>query len=210
MPQKLFKTGKTGCFVESYAPGVEKRRGEEVSVITIKFKVMPFDAKLAVSLDDGVGGDSNIRATVFSISTTDPKPNFTRHDFRLGLVRQNLEIFAAPDTRESRVMLLQAKISGTYVRSQKDVNALAMIFKATFGPVGRDELELIHSLHRSQAFISFHESQPLVDDDMSTAAEATKTDAAEDERPPHMFKDERDVQEPARHLPRRNPRRGKV
>lgn len=166
MAQRLFKTGKIGMFVDSYNPGVEKRRGETVSVLTVKFRVQPFDSKLATLLDDGVGGDSNIKPTVFSLSNGDPKPNFTRHDFRLStLPRQNLEIFAAPDTEASRVMLTQAKISGCYVRTQKDISALAFAFKATFGPVGRDELELIHSLHRSQTFITFDEAEPLLDEE---------------------------------------------
>ena len=167
MSQQLFKSGKIGCFVDTYSPAIEKRRSEETSVVTVKFRVQPFDAKLATLLDDGVGEDSNIKATLFNLSTAEPKPNFTRHDFRLGLARQNLHLFASPDTPEARVMIPQAKITGTFVRSQKDNNALALIFKASFGPVGRDELELIHSLHRSQTFITFEESEPLfeVEDD---------------------------------------------
>lgn len=161
MSQKLFKSGKVGCFVDTYQPAIEKRRSEETSVLTVKFRVQPFDARLATLLDDGVGEDSNIKATVFNLSTAEPKPNFTRHDFKLGLARQNMHLFASPDTEDARVMLPQAKISGTFVRSQKDNNALALIFKASFGPVGRDELELIHSLHRSQTFIKFEESEPL-------------------------------------------------
>lgn len=161
MSQKLFKSGKVGCFVDTYSPGIEKRRSEETSILTIKFRVQPFDAKLATLLDDGVGDDSNIKATVFNLSTAEPKPNFTRHDFKLGLARQNMHLFASPDTEDARVMLPQVKITGTFVRSQKDNNALALIFKASFGPVGRDELELIHSLHRSQTFIKFEESEPL-------------------------------------------------
>lgn len=161
MSQSLFKSGRVGCFVDTYSPAIEKRRSEETSVLTVKFRVQPFDAKLATLLDDGVGDDSNIKATVFNLSTAEPKPNFTRHDFKLGLARQNMHLFASPDTEDARVMLPQAKITGTFVRSQKDNNALALIFKATFGPVGRDELELIHSLHRSQTFIRFEESEPL-------------------------------------------------
>jgi hypothetical protein len=168
-----------------------------VSVVTVKFRVQPFDAKLASALDAGVGGDCNIRPTVFSLNTTDPKPNFTRHDFKLGLVRQNLEIFASPDTPQSRIALQQAKISGCYVRTQKDMNALALCFKATFGPVGRDELELIHSLHRSQAFITFHEAEPLLDTEDD--GDEDLTDADEKARkPPAPMWEEGDEKNPAR------------
>ncbi len=203
MSQRLFKTGKVGTFIDSYAPGVEKRRGEEISVITVKCRVQPFDAKLATSLDDGVGGDSNIRPTVFSLSTADPKPNFTRHDFKLpSLPRQNLEIFQAPDTDASRIALTQAKISGCYVRTQKDMNALALVFKATFGPVGRDELELIHSLHRAQTFITFRESEPLIeeedDEDEATDADEKAQEVINGRVPAPMWDDD----EPSTETPR--------
>jgi hypothetical protein len=165
MAQRLFRSGKIGCFIDTYAPAVEKRRGEAVSVLTVRMRVQPFDSKLATSLDEGVGGDSNIRPTVFSLNTSEPKPNFTRHDFKLALERQNLEIFTTPDTSDATIALLQAKISGCYVRTQKDMNALAMCFKATFGPVGKAELEQIHRLHRSQAFITFQEAEPLLEEE---------------------------------------------
>lgn len=191
MSQRLFNTGKVGAFVDTYTPGVEKRRGGDVSVVCVKFRVQPFDAKLAAALDAGVGGDSNIRPTIFSLNTTDPKPNFTRHDFKLSLERQNLEIFAAPDTEDSRIALTQAKITGCYVRTQKDMNALALVFKATFGPVGRDELELIHSLHRSQTFITFHESEPLLEMEEDETDADVKAQAPIDGRKPMWDDDEK-------------------
>lgn len=201
--QRLFSLGKIGVFIDSYAPNVEKRRGDEVSVLVVKGRVQPFDSKLASALDEGVGGDSNIRPTVFSLNSGDPKQNFTRHDFRLGLARQNLELFASPDTNVSRIVLSQAKISGTYVRTQKDMNALAFVFKFTFGPVSRDELELIHSLHRLQTFISFAESEPLLDveesDDDEDDDEQDDDDEDADEvhaRPEPMFDDPRDQEGP--------------
>lgn len=96
MPQRLFNTGKIGAFVDTYSPGVEKRRGETASVLTVKFRVQPFDAKLASALDAGVGGDSNIRPTVFTLTgNADPKPNFTRHDLAI-------ESFANPFRQFSR------------------------------------------------------------------------------------------------------------
>ena len=160
---RLFETGKIPVFFDDYGPGVEKRSGEEISVVTVRLRVQPFDADLASALDNGVGGDSNIRPTVFNMSSAEPKKYFSRHDFHLDLERQNLEIFATPDTNLSRVAFTQAKISGCYVRTEKDVNALALCLKATFGPVGRDELEIIHSMHRRQAWITFHQSEPLLE-----------------------------------------------
>lgn len=188
MSQRLFNVAKVGVFLDDYSPAVEKRSGEEVKVLVLKLRVQPFDAKLAAALDEGVGEDSNIRQTVFSLNTGDPKPGFTRHDFKLGLERQNLELFSTPDTEVARMVLLQAKISGTYVREQKDMNAMAFVFKASFGPVGRDELELIHSLHRAQTFITFHESEPLlgVEDDGEDEETEDLTDADEKARRPAL------------------------
>ncbi len=189
--QRLFAAGKVGVFFDSYSPGVEKRSGEETSVITLKLRVQPFDAKLAATLDDGVGGDSNIKATVFSAINGDPKRNFTRHDFSLGLARQNLEIFSTPDTNNARISLNQAQISGTYVRTEKDMNALALVFKATFGPVGRDELEYVHSMHRKQAWITFHEGEPILEvEEVEDEPDEENEDAIE--LPPPMFEDPRD------------------
>lgn len=192
--QRLFSTGKTPVFVDSYAPGVEKRRGEEVSILKVKMRVQPFDAKLASALDDGVGEDSNIKATVFNLSTGEPKKRFSRHDFALDLERQNLEIFATPDTEVSRIALNQCRVSGTYVRTQKDTNGLALVFVASLGPVGRDELELIHSLHRRQTFVTFHQGEPILDVEVDDDEDSENDEAEElgTERPAPMLDDPRD------------------
>lgn len=163
MSQTLFASGKIGCVLESYKPKTEKRAGEDVSVLMVRFRVEPFDAKLAHLLDDGVGDGSNIRSTVFTLNEGDPRPGFTRHDFKLALPRQNLLIFASPDTEDARVALLQAAITHTHVRADKDATTLSFVFAATFGPVDRDQLEIVHSLYKLQAFIRFEESEPLLD-----------------------------------------------
>lgn len=187
---RLFDVAKVGVFLDSYAPGVEKRQGEEVSVLKLKCRIQPFDSKLARSLDDGVGGDSNIRSTIFSLGTGDPKPHFTSHEFKLGtLPRQTLELFASPDTPGSRMAFSQCKISGCKVRGEKDSNALAFTFSATFGPVGRDELEMVHSLHRMQTFITFHAGEPLLEEEDADDEEGTDADVKA-QRPAPMFDDQ--------------------
>lgn len=191
---QLFNIGKIGVFIDSYAPGVEKRRGEEVSILKVKMRVQPFDAQLASALDEGVGEDSNIKATVFNLSTGEPKKRFSRHDFVLDLDRQNLEIFATPDTSVSRISLNQCRVSGTYVRTQKDTNGLALVFVASLGPVGKDELELIHSLHRRQTFVTFHEGEPILDVEEVDDEDDDPIEDAEELRPPPMFEDPRDEQ----------------
>lgn len=160
MSQRLFTIAKVGVFLESYKPSIEKRRGEEVKVLVLSCRVQPFDAKHATALDTGVGGQSNIKATVFNMNNAEPRANFTGHDFVLGIVRQTLEIYASPDTKESRVAVTQAKISGTRVSIHTDnPNALVLVFKVAFGPVGREELEFVHEWYRGQKFVTFQEAE---------------------------------------------------
>jgi hypothetical protein len=151
-----------GCFLDSYGPAVEKRHGDEVSVVTMVLRVQPFDAKMATSVDEGLG-DQGVRSQLFKLSTAEMKPHVERVNFNLDCPRQQMQIFASSDTEESRIAFDQVKIAGAYARTQKDVDGYAFVFKATFGPVGRDELEYIHSMHRKQMCISFLEAEPSLD-----------------------------------------------
>lgn len=163
MSQRLFSVPKVGLFLDSYRPAIEKRRGEETKVLQLTLRVQPFDAKLATAIDDGVGEDSNVRATLFKLGHPDPKPHLDRVDFALGCPRQNLTIYASPDTQDARIQLQQVKIAGTYARTEKGINDYGFVFKATFGPVGRDEQEYIHEWYLSQRFVSFEEAEPLME-----------------------------------------------
>lgn len=196
---RLFETTKVGCFVDKYAPAVEKRKSGETTVLQVHLRVQPFDAALASSLDNGVGGDSNIRATIFNLNSGEPRKRFTRHDFKLEIERQTLELYASPDTELCRIALSQAKITGCYVRTEKDINALAFCFKAVFGPVGRDELEIVHALHRLQTFITFVESEPLLDEEEDPFDDGDEDLSDADEKARHNlqqpeFDDPRDEQ----------------
>src|SRR4051794_35603895 len=55
MGQQLFSAHKIGLFCDQIVHGIEKRRGDDVKVITLTLRAQPFDAKLATALDDGVG-----------------------------------------------------------------------------------------------------------------------------------------------------------
>lgn len=161
--QRLFNVGKVGMFLDSYTPGIEKRDGDDVKVVHLTFRVQPFDAKLATAIDEGLQGSTTVRTMVFRMDDAgSPKPHLERLNFSLDCPRQNLHIYETPDTEESRIALLQCKMSGFYVRTQKDTAALALVCRATFGPVGRDELELLHRLYRGQMFITFEESEPAL------------------------------------------------
>jgi hypothetical protein len=165
MSQRLFSVPKVGLFLDSYAPGIEKRRDEEVSILKLTLRVQPFDSKLATAIDDGLGDDSAVRSNLFKLSSGEPKPHLDQAAFSLGCPRQQLQVYAAPDAPEARIAFNQVKISGTYARTQKDVDGFAFVLKASFGPVGRDELEYVHAWFRTQRFVTFEEAEPGMFDD---------------------------------------------
>ena len=185
--QTLFSVPKVGLFVDTYHPVKEKRRDDEVMCIRIKFRVQPFDAKLATSIDDGI--DAGVRGLLFKLNNPDAKPVIGMLKLKLDCPRQNIELFATPDTDESRLVLLQTKIAGTYARDQKDISGFAFCFDATHGPVDRATLEYVHSLVGKQVFGVFTESEP----DLAFSDEEVEDDVNDPPfgtRPTPMFDDE--------------------
>jgi hypothetical protein len=160
---KLFNVGKVGCFCDGVSHSIEKRHGDEVKILTLTLRVAPFDAKLASALPDGV------RATLFKLNNPDPKETLRRVDFALGVDRQVLTVFAAPDTMTASIAFDQVKIAGTYARTLKDRNGYDFVFRASFGPVGREELEFVQQWLLSQRFVTFEQAEPGMFDDDSEA-----------------------------------------
>lgn len=191
--QKLFSVPKVGIFLDTFQPGTEKRRGETVSVIKATFRVQPFDAKLATSIDDGLDDNSGVRASLFKLSSVEPKPHIERLNFSLSCPRQNMEMFASPDTDESRIAFLQVRIGGTYARVQKDVNGFAFVFTGTFGPVDRDTLHYLQGWYGTQRFVNFAQAEPS----LKFSDEERDDDADEPGEPdlmPPMWEDDEDEQ----------------
>ena len=176
--QRLFSVGKVGLFCDGFQPGKEKRREETVTIIKATFRLQPFDAKLAAAIDDGLNDNSGVRAALFKLSSPEPKPHLDRVNFSLSCPRQNLEMFASPDTDASRIAFLQVKIGNVYARTQKDVDGYALIFTGSFGPVGRAELEFLTAWYQTQRFVSFEASEPSLEFE---AAEDTGDDDEPDE-----------------------------
>lgn len=159
--QRLFTIDRMPVFVDAMQSGLERRAGgHDAKVLRLTCRIEPFTAAQAGDLDDGLGGDSNVRPSCFKITTGEPKPHIERVAFTLDCPRQRLDLYASPDTDTSRLCFDHVKISGFYVRTAKDTGALAAVFTATFGPVGRDELEAAHHAVRSQTFITFLEAEP--------------------------------------------------
>jgi hypothetical protein len=175
---KLFEVAKIPVFLDVIAHGIEKRRDDEVKIVTLSLRVQPFDAKLASAMPDGV------RATLFNLNNADPKETLRRVDFALGTPRQNLQVYAAPDTDVPTITFEQVKIVSTYARTEKSIKGYGFCFKASFGPLGRKELEYVCNWHLGQRFVTFEESEPgMFEDEEAGGAEP---DEGED-TPEHMF-----------------------
>jgi hypothetical protein len=167
---RFFEVGKVGCFLDAVSHGLEKRRGEDVKVLTLTLRIAPFDSKLATAMPDGV------KPTLFKLNSGEPKESLRRADFALGVERQILQIFAAPDTTQATRAIDQVRIHGTYARSQKDRNGFDFVFKATFGPVGRDELEFVQGWLLTQKFVTFDAAEPGMFEEQADEDEGTEAD----------------------------------
>lgn len=187
--QRLFATGHVPVTCKGFTPGVEKRRGETTKIITLTLVVDPFDATLASSVDEGLGGDSNVRQSLFELSTPSAKAHLENVALSLGCARQNLHIYAAPDIEQARLMLAQVKISGVTAKRQKDGDVYALVFKASFGMASRDELEAVQHWFGAQQFVTFEEAEPGlfedIDDDAGDDIDARPVDG----RPVPMWDD---------------------
>lgn len=194
--QRLFSVPKVGLVLDSYAPGTEKRRDETAKIIKASFRVDPFDSKLATAIDDGLDDNSGVKAALFKLTSAEPKPHIEQLKFGLSCPRQNMEIFASPDTDESRIVLLQVKIGGVYAKAQKDGVGYSLHFTGSFGPVDRDTLEFLQYWYQSMQFVSFEASEP----DLSFSAEEPDDDEdGEDDGPADTalaFDEEEAKQEP--------------
>jgi len=181
MAQRLFAINKIPVFLDNYTPGTERRRGETVKIITLHLRVQPFDSKMANAIDDGLRDDAGVKDALFKASNGEPKKHRTRVNFSLGCTQQNLIIYASPDTATSRMAFTQCRINSEYARTQKDVNAYAFCFKASFGPVGRDEMEFVHAWLGTQRSVTFEESEEQIEYDAPADEERDEDD--EDEKP---------------------------
>lgn len=153
---KLFTVGKVGCFCEATDLSTETRRGEVVKIAVVTLRVEPFDHKLA-----GAMGCEGVRPTLFKLNHPDPNPILGRRiDLAVGMPRQILKVFAAPDVAKGSIAFDQARIFGVHAIGQKDASGFALKFKASFGPLSPRELEYLNDWRLSQRFVSFDEAEP--------------------------------------------------
>lgn len=204
---RLFETGKIGSYLDSITHKLETRKDHDVKITELTLRVQPFDAKLASAMS------AEVRSELFKLNHPDPKPILKRVDFALGVPRQQLQVFAAPDTSKASIVIDQVKVSGIYARTSKDSQGYTLVLKASFGPCSKEELEYVNDWFLGQRFVTFLEAEPSLDLDAGDPDEDDETPAAT--RPAPMFETEADgrpleaaatgeAQEPARQLPRRH------
>lgn len=187
---KLFSVAKVRIFLDAVKLAREKRREETVTVANCTFRVHPFDAKLATSIDDGL--DAGVRALLFKLGSVEPKAIIGGLDLNLDCPRQNMEIFASPDTDESSIAFLQVKITKTKATEHKDVSGFALTFHGTFGALDKDTLMFLNGWFGTQKFVSFEPSQP---DLQFSDEEVEDEDDGDPDLQPPMFDDEDDPEE---------------
>lgn len=182
--ENMFDAGKIGVFCDSITHSTEDRRGTETKIVVLGLRVDAFDPQLASALDQ------RVRNTLFRLDTTEPHAHVRRADFALGILRQNLHLFATPDTETASRMLSQVQITQVAAKVHKDRTAYVLTFKASFGPADKHELEFVEAWRNNQKFIRFERSEPGLFEDI----DETEGDDAADQpvingRPEPMWDD---------------------
>jgi len=165
---RFFDVPNVPCYLESVSFRAEKTPDQEITVADCAIRVQPLDAELAEALDP------ELRAELFAKSG-EPRPKVTLLGWRLPLAKQHLDCAVLADQASGGdFRLLDAEITQPRVRRTKDIDGFALVFYATVGPLGRDELEfLVLRWLRQQRFVTFTEAQGNLLDE----AEADETDA---------------------------------
>jgi hypothetical protein len=81
-------------------------------------------------------------------------------DFTLRLERQDIDIYASPDTTAASIRVEQVKVTNLRAKLEKGSNAYVCTFKLVFGPVSDRELAFTEAWRTTQRFLTFKESQP--------------------------------------------------
>lgn len=200
MSERLFSVAKVGCYCEAITHSTERRKDGEQKVIQLTLRVDPFDAKLASAVDPLV------RQTLFKLGNADPQGHVRKVSFGLGTPRQQLTVWATPDSPKASIALDHVRIADLYARTSKDARGYVCVFKAIFGPVNAKELEYVEAWRNTMAFVTFAEAEYDAALDLDGGEENDAEEDAEPTLPIHEFDtdgagkpmDDTVAQEPAR------------
>lgn len=169
---KLFSVAKVGMFLDSITHGSEKREEEDVKIVTLTLRLPELTSQAASALPEG------LKSTLFRTSGA-LKPYLGRVEFRFGLPRQLLKLYASPDTGVETIAFDQAKVVSTYTRVDKDSTVAQFVAKLSFGPLSKNELAYIEAWRLNERWITFEEAEPGFFDNDSAPEEDS-----EEEEPP--------------------------
>lgn len=181
-PMRLFDTDHVAAYLDAVTLRLEKTKDTEHKVIDLTLRVQPFDAVLAASLHP------DVRALLFTGDADGtPKPLLKSAELRLQDVpHQHIDcaLLPPPDEAVGPFVLRDAEITDPRVRTEKGVDGYALIFYATIGPVGRDELEYVVNWYTQARYLTFTEAQmPLDFDEGADEAAAPPPPARRSRRP---------------------------
>jgi hypothetical protein len=139
-------------------------------MVDLTLRCQPFGAELATALDP------KVRALLFSLGDAAPKDEIAEVKFRLPIDKQHVTVYRLDEFEHAQIVFTHVEISGIRARTEKGVDGYALVFYASFGPVGKDELEMICDWHTQQRFLTFHPQAPVLN--------FAGKDAPEDDAPP--------------------------
>jgi len=157
---RLFSDDKIGCYLDAIGHRVEKTKGgDECKVVDLTLRVQPFTAQRAATLD------CEVRALLFTMNTTEPKPLIKSVDLALTVPKQRLTVYGFTDDDHDTItcVLSAAEITRARVRTEKDVEGFAFVFRATVGPLAGEDLEYLQAWHTDSRRVTFDEQQPALD-----------------------------------------------
>jgi hypothetical protein len=154
---RLFDDDKVGCYLDDIGHRVEKTKdGKENRMIDLTLRVQPLTAELAGSLD------ADVRALLFTMNEAIPKSKIRAIHFNLSVPRQALTVQVVPESDEGALHILDVEISDIRARTEKGVDGYALVFYASFGPVGTNELDFVTRWHTQQRFVTFQPQEPAL------------------------------------------------
>lgn len=166
---KLFETEKVPMFLDSFAPRLEKRGGDEHTVRDLTLRIQPLTPELA----SACSGDDLLKRSLFKLTDGEPLPGITSVGFSMAPPRQRLLVYASPDTEAPSIMFDQVRVSKVRARVEKGCDGWALVMHASFGPISKVEAEYIEAWYTTQRFVTFEEAEPTLDfDEFDTMSDA--------------------------------------
>lgn len=164
---RFFDDDQIGCYLDAIDHRVEKTKdGKEIRMVDLTLRVQPLTVELAQALD----GD--VRALLFNLGDALPKGKVKAIHFDLTVPKQALTVRLVPESDDAALLIPDVEISGVRARVEKGVDGFALVFYASFGPVGARDLEYLVTWHTQQRFVTFVAQEPLLNfEGASEAAE---------------------------------------